>query len=181
MGRKRLAVALGVRAMAAFVLVLAAAAPARAQRGMDEYEVKAAFLYNFVKFVQWPPSDQRSGVIRIGVLGHVPRLTVALETMTRGRPANGSPIVVKEMSPSDDPREFHIVFVPDSEAARAALVLERARGAAVLTVGESPDFLKDGGIARFFVEANRVRFQIDAAGAQQEGLKVSSQLLSLAK
>jgi hypothetical protein len=178
---RRRSAAFGVGAIAALVLVLAAAPPVRAQRGMDEYEVKAAFLYNFIKFVQWPPSEQRSGAIRIGVLGHVPRLTGALSTMARGRPANGSPIVVKEMSPSDDPREFHIVFIADSEASRSAPLLERARGAGVLTVGESPDFLKHGGIARFFVESNRVRFQIDSTGAQEEGLKVSSQLLSLGK
>ena len=181
MGRTRMAAAFGVRAMAAFVFVLAVAAPVRAQRSMDEYEVKAAFLYNFVKFVQWPPSEQRSGAVRIGVLGRVPRLTGALQTMARGRTGNGRLIVVKEIRPSDDPREFHIVFIADSETVHAAPLLERAQGAAVLTVGESADFLRQGGIARFFVESNRVRFQIDPAGAQQEGLKVSSQLLSLAK
>ena len=181
MAARRAAVALGVRVITALALVLAAAAPVRAQRGMDEYEVKAAFLYNFVKFVQWPASDPRTGAVKIGVVGRIPKFMGALEVMARNKAIGGRTILVREIRENDDPRNFHLIFIAESERSRQADVLERARGASVLTVGESADFLEHGGIARFFVEANRVRFQIDAAQAQQEGLKVSSQLLSLAK
>jgi hypothetical protein len=169
----------GIRTVAALALVVSVAVPAQAQRGLDEYEVKAAFLLNFVKFVQWPPSDQRSGAVTIGVVGRMRKFTNALEAIVRGRVVNGQVIIAREMRENDDPRGFHIIFIADSEASQIAGILERTRGAGVLTVGESPDFLTEGGVARFFVEANRVRFQIDPINAQQERLKISSQLLSL--
>jgi hypothetical protein len=74
-----------------------------------------------------------------------------------------------------------MLFIEASEARRSADVLKRAQSGGVLTVGETRQFLEEGGLVRFYVEANRLRFQIDAEGAQREGLKISSQLLSLAK
>lgn len=170
----------GVSVVTAFLLTVAVSVPAQAQRNLDEYEVKAAFLYNFMKFVEWPPSDDWSSTLAICVVGRGPFLEV-LETIAQGKQANGREVDVRQFLDGDDPRTCHAIFVVASEARQTAAILQRVRHAAVLTVGETRQFLSDGGMVRFYVEANRVRFQIDPAGAQRAGLKVSSQLLSLAK
>ena len=175
----------GVRVGVATLMVVAAmvatTSPLRAQRGLDEDEVKAAFLFNFVKFVQWPPSNDRpADVIVIGVVGREPFGDV-MDSVVRGKTVNGRELVVRRLSADQDPRTVHMLFIEASEARRSADVLKRAQSGGVLTVGETRQFLEEGGLVRFYVEANRLRFQIDAEGAQREGLKISSQLLSLAK
>lgn len=169
-----------IHAATALALIALAAGPAHAQRSLDEYEVKAAFLYNFVKFVEWPPSDHRSDAVVIGIVGRGP-FNEALEVIASGKKVGARVVRVRQLRREDDPRTFHIVFIPQSEARDTATIVQSVRDAGVFTVGETPSFLAEGGIARFYVEANRVRFQIDAVGAQRSGLKISSQLLSLAK
>lgn len=143
----------------------------------DEYQVKAAFLYNFTRFVQWPWPP--AGPFVIAVVGD-DRIAEALERVVRGKTAHGRAVVVRRLAPSDDPRGAHILFVTADSEARTADLRARALAAGVLTVGESPYFLREGGMIRFLVDDNRVRFQIDAAAAQAAGLRISSQLLSLA-
>ena len=166
--------------MALVLAAAMAAVPAHAQGRFDEYQVKAAFLFNFVKFTQWPPSDYRSDAVVIGVVGRGPFYT-ALEGLVKGQKLNGREVVVREVMDAEDLRTYHIILIAESEARRAADILQRVKGAGVLTVGETPYFLREGGLVRFYVEANRIRFQIDPAGAQQAGLKINSQLLSLAR
>jgi len=154
------------------------AAGAQGER-RDEYHVKAAFLYNFAKFIQWPESD-RSEMLVVGVVGHSP-FNEVFEAVVTGKSVNGRVIVVRQFQSDDDPRAFNIIFIGVSEARRTADILLRVGGASVLTVGETPHFLTEGGIVQFYVRENRVRFDINSAGANQAGLRISSQLLSLAK
>lgn len=170
----------GSGAALAALLTVAVSLPAAAQRQLSEHEVKAAFLYNFMKFVEWPQPDDRSAARSICVAGRDP-LHEVLETIAQGKQVNGREVVVRQLAGDDDPRECHAIFIVASEASRTASILQRVRYAAVLTVGETRRFVTDGGMVRFYVEGNRVRFEIDPAGAQRAGLKISSQLLSLAK
>ena len=154
--------------------------PAGAQGGrLDESHVKAAFLYNFAKFIQWPESD-RSTTLVVGVVGRSPFNDV-FEAVVTGKSVNGREIVVRQFQIDDDPKTFHIIFIGVSEARRTADILLRVGGASVLTVGETPHFLTEGGIVQFYIRENRVRFDINSAGANQAGLRISSQLLSLAR
>jgi hypothetical protein len=146
---------------------------------LDEHQVKAAFLYNFAKFIQWPASDVSEPLV-VGMVGRSP-FNEVFEKIVTGKSVNGRAIVVRQLQDGDDARAFDIIFIVASEARRTADILERVGGASVLTVGETPQFLRDGGIVQFYVRDNRVRFDINSAGATQAGLRISSQLLSLAR
>jgi hypothetical protein len=167
----------------AVLLLGGASSPASAvppQSRVDEYQIKAAFLYNFAKFVQFPASDERPGPLVIGVLGDDPFGDI-LDAAVKGKTVQGREIVVRRLRDDDDLRHCHIAFVGASERRRVPEIVAHANDAGVLTVSESPHFLREGGIVRFYVEANRVRFQIDAAAAERAGLKINSLLLSLAQ
>lgn len=143
----------------------------------DERLVKAAFLYNFVKFVEWPTPAAAPFVV--GIVGDDGMARV-VEDVVRGRTAQGRELVVRRLADTDDPRGCHLVFVTAEADGRAREVIQRARGAQILTVGETPYFLREGGMIRFLVDDSRIRFQIDAASVGSAGLRISSQLLSLA-
>lgn len=151
-----------------------------AERG-EESQVKAAFLYNFVKFIQWPPLDGRStSDVVICVVARNP-FNGVLDAIVRGKTVNGRTIVVRQFKDGDDPRLFHVIFISAAEAHRREEILARVRGVSVLTVGETPHFLREGGVVELFIENNRLRFRINATAANLAGLRISSQLLSLAK
>ena len=99
-----------------------------------------------------------------------------------GKTVNGRAIVVRELRDEEDARGCHMVFFDEaSDGPRRSGILRRVRDGAVLTVGETNKFLAEGGLVRLYVEGDRLRFQIDSVGVQLSGLKVSAQLLSLAK
>jgi len=170
---------MAIRTIAALVIVAFAAVPARAQRGLDEHEVKAAFLYNFMKFVEWP-RDDKSAPLAMCVAGRDPVRDV-LSALASGKPVNGRQVVVRGLGDGAEARSCHVIFIGAAESERHAAIVHQVRNSAVLTVGETRQFVDDGGLVRFYVDANRVRFAIDPAGAQRVGLKISSQLLSLSK
>lgn len=138
----------------------------------NEYRVKGALLVNFVKFVQW----HRSGPLNVCLAGDAP----GLDDATRGKTVNGSELVTRHVDPDDDLTRCNVLFVSASVGRHTGDMLKRLGAAPVLTVGEIDPFLNDGGIVRFFIEANRIRFQINAKAAEERGVKISSQLLSLA-
>ena len=161
-----------VALLAAAVLV----APLRAQPQVaDEYRVKAAFLYNFFKYVEWPPSAPQDGPLWICVAGRNPFGSVLEETIA-GETLNGRPLatrVILEPEPG-----CHIVFVPDGAATSA--YLRAAEGTPTLTVGERPDFINSGGTIRFYIADGNIRFAVNPAAAERAGLRISSRLLQLA-
>ena len=146
-------------------------------QGTSEYEVKAAFLYNFAKFVEWPSPPQTA--IELCVVGEDPFGNV-LEDTVRGKTINGRPLVVRRMKPGENPRSCQIAFIGAADHESRA-VLETLRGANVLTVGDSPNFARDGGIINFILKDNKVYFEINVDAAEQAHLKISSKLLNLAK
>ncbi len=146
-------------------------------QGISEYEVKAAFLYNFAKFVEWP--DPASGSIRLCIVGDDPFGNILEETV-RGKTISEQPIEIKRLNRGDNPRSCQIAFISVSERPPRA-VLDLLQGASTLTVGESPNFAKDGGMINFVLEDKRVHFEINLAAAQRGRLKISSKLLNLAR
>ena len=118
------------------------------------------------------------GPLTIAVVGDDP-FDWRLDQVMKGRSANGRDIVVKRVRPSDDLTKYHVLFVSASEAARVASIVARTSQAPVLTVGDTPGFVDDGGMVRLFVDGERVRFQISVAAVERARLKASAQLLSL--
>lgn len=146
-----------------------------ARRG-EEAQVKAAFLFNFAKFTSWPSPPE--GPLVIGIAGD-PAFSGVVERLVKGRTVNGRELVAKRHDDGEDLTGCHVLFVGAPERRDIASWLARVRGP-VLTVGETPGFLRDGGMVRLYVENNRIRFQISQKNAEAAGLKISSQLLMLA-
>jgi hypothetical protein len=144
-----------------------------------EYQLKAAFLYNFSKFVQWPSSrfeDETSPIV-IAVLSPSP-FGDELDRLVRDRLVNGRAIDVRLIESTADIPAAHIVFIP--AGAEARLNTGHLDEPGVLTVGESADFAARDGIIRFTLIDEKVRFEINQHSAEKAGLKLSGQLLKLA-
>lgn len=158
-----------------------AMAGARADAQGLEYQVKAAFLFNFTKFVEWPfdaftaPGDP----VTVCVVGDDP-FGESLDAVVQGETANGRPLKVHRTRSFADLRTCHMLFVPRSER-RQGTILASLRGAGILTVGDGDGFLTDGGIIRFVLDQNRVRFEVNLAAAEGNRLRLSSKLLRLAR
>ena len=146
---------------------------------VGEYQVKAAFLFNFAKFVTWPTAtfEGPESPIEICVAGRDP-FGGALEETIGERTVRGRPVAVRRIDGSEKVADCEIVFFADSE--RAPVLARRLERAPVLTVGETAGFAEAGGIVNFKIEENRVRFEINPDAASRAGLRVSSQLLNLA-
>lgn len=176
-------VVLKTSALGLLLLLLAAAVPAGADARSDlEYQVKAAFLFNFAKFVEWPADafERPRDPVAICVMGKDP-FGESLDSVVRGETVNGRPLVVRRPRQTLEARGCHILFLARSERGRQDEILSSVEGAGILTVGEDDGFLTDGGIIRFVLEENRVRFEINLAAAEANRLKLSSQLLRLAR
>lgn len=162
-------------------LCLGAASPAAAiapAAAPTEYEVKAAFVVNFARFVEWPEAP--AGPFVVGVLGEDP-FGDALDHAFRGEVTGGHAWTVRRLARPEDGTGVQILFVGKSEEKRLAAILAQMRGAPVLTVSDMPGFAGRGGMIGFRLEERRVRFDIDPEPAAQAGLKLSSQLLKLAR
>lgn len=145
----------------------------------DEYQVKAAFLYNFVKFVEWPAqafADNRAPII-IGVVGNDP-FGAKIDQMIVGKIAHGRPLLLKRFPNLRALTFCHIVFICSSERNNLRQALA-ATGPGVLTVGETEQFTQTGGIINFTIVNSKVRFEINHVAAEQAGLRISSKLLNL--
>lgn len=148
----------------------------------SEYQVKAAFIFNFAKFVEWPAgafADAKSPLC-IGVLGENP-FGANLERTVQDKMLNNRAIVIKECKTLEDARKCHLLFISASEKKPLQEILEGLAGAHILTVGEAENFLKGGGMINFFREGNRFRFEINDGAAKKAGLKIDSKLLGLGK
>lgn len=154
---------------------------ARAQ-APSEYQVKAAFLLNFARFVDWPDGSAAGthDSMSLCVVGDDPFRGILDETV-KGKTVNGRDLVVERFKRGDDARDCQIVFISASESRRLNPILESLKGASVLTVGETDGFAQRGGIINFVLEDNRVHFEINVEAAERARLKISSKLLSLAK
>lgn len=165
----------------AITSVLGVVRPAYADAAL-EYRIKSAFLYNFAKFVSWPDSAFVSDrqPLRICVVGRNP-FNGGLAKALAGRTAQGHPVELAEPRLISDAVKCHVVFIPESEDERVAQILQTLSGRSVLTVGESAGFQAAGGMIRLLLENKKVRFDVNLAQAESAALRVSSQLLKLAR
>jgi len=148
----------------------------------NEFQVKAAFLLNFLKFVEWPEPvlANANAPMIIGILGDDPFGNALPETL-HDESVHGHPLVLRRSHNLDDLRDCQLLFVARSESGHEAKILAHLRDAPILTVSDSDDFCVDGGVIQLYLENKKVHFMINQGVAQHLGLKVSSQLLSLAK
>jgi hypothetical protein len=147
-----------------------------------EYQVKAAFLYNFAKFVEWPASSFRDGTapFQICVMGRDP-FGEGLLNITREKTVNGRRLEVDTVADLEHARSCHILFVASSAKMPMQQIIEGLRGASVLTVGDTKGFAEQGGMIDFVLQDDRVQFDVSRTAVEQAGLKISSKLLSVAK
>ncbi len=172
-----------VRRIGVMVLVGALVFGRAAVAGVSEYRVKAAFLYNFARFIEWPETafDDKTAPLVFCILDPGP-FGDAFETI-RDKTVRGRPVAVRPFDPERKAEPCHVVFIntKDGDAARR-LLSEVFSRKGVLTAGETQGFARQGGVINFFItEENKIRFEINIAAARRAGLKISSKLLKLAE
>lgn len=147
-----------------------------------EYEVKAAFLYNFAQFVDWPPTNfaNAQAPLVIAVLGQDP-FGAYLDEVVRGVKVNNRPLVIQRYQRVEDIQACHILFISQSETKRLDDILAGLKDHSILTVGDVDNFARRGGMIRFVTEKNKIRFRINVEATKTANLTISSKLLRLAE
>jgi hypothetical protein len=164
------------------LIVLTASLARAAGPAVDEYRVKAAFLLNFARFIEWPATAFKSAdePISVCVLGKNP-FGSALEDAVRGKAVGGRSFVVRQVSSAQEANPCHILFVEVSKQSQLRQLFEDLKGFSILTVGDTEDFTANGGVITFKLKDARVRFEIAVGAAERANLRISSKLLSLAE
>ena len=168
--------------VAVLAWVLVGVPCSRAQRPKpSDYQVKAAYLYNFGRFVEWPSehATAKSGPFTICILGQDP-FGSALDATLAGETIGGKNVVAKRISTPQESAHCQIVFFSAAEAGRLNKIMEDLDKAAVLTVSDMPQFAQRGGMIQFVLEGNRVRFEVNLIATKHAGLTLSSDLLKVA-
>ena len=146
---------------------------------VSEYDVEAAYLYNFGKFVQWPDSAKKNPTFDICILGDDP-FGGTLEKLIANDHVHGRPIRKRMISRSAEAAGCAIVYISDSEARNLHRILAHLAGGSELLVSNLPDFAQSGGMIQFVLEGDRVRFKVNLNSANQSHLVLSSELLKVA-
>jgi hypothetical protein len=150
------------------------------QSRATESQVKAAYLFNFGKFVRWP--DARTGAddtLEICVLGRNPFGRV-LDDTVKGETIGSRKVISKTFPDIQDAAGCRILFVSPSEEAHLTTILAAAKQMGALTVSDIPHFVERGGMIEFVVQDERIRFAVNAVPVEDAGLTVSSELLKVA-
>lgn len=175
----------GIAAVAAVCLVLCllqngkVSAEERSAPVPGEYQVKAAFVYNFIKFVAWPSGEASAGrTVRLCILGELSDAG-PFDDLS-GQDVMGKRLHVVHLRDPQDARSCQVLFLSSSLSRRLSETLEFVRGHPVLTVGDTDGYAKQGVMINMYLENKRVRFEINAETAVQAGLQISTKLLSLA-
>lgn len=165
----------------ALILSFVAGLDGRAQAPATEYEVKAAYLLNFGKFIKWPAeaTPSKTDKFLICVLGDDPFGNV-LNTTVRGEKIGGKSVVARRVGHPQDATGCQVLFISRSEEKQARKLLQSISKTAALTVSDMPGFLDNGGMIQFTLVSNRVRFEVNLDPVQQAGLTLSSELLKVA-
>jgi hypothetical protein len=179
-----------VGVLIAITCLLSAMALGSHAEGLDssdssEYLIKAGFIYNFAKFVEWPTNAfaQPDSPIVIGILGDDP-FGATLDRIVADKKINGRSFAVKRLKwgrDLKDLRDCNILFVSSSEKEHIDGVVDAMKWLPILTIGDAPGFAKRGGIMNFTLEDNKVRFEVNVEAAKHADLTISSRLLTLAR
>jgi hypothetical protein len=145
-----------------------------------DYDVKAVYLYNFGRFVEWPASiTPKSDSFTVCVLGHDP-FGPALDATLAGETIGGKSVAAKRISNPQEAGSCQIVFLSSSEDSRLNKIVEALDKEVVLTVSDMPQFAQRGGMIQFVLEGKKVRFEVNLTAVQRAGLTLSSELLKVA-
>ena len=172
-----------VRVVAGLMLVIAVGAAvatprARAQSAVPEDEAKAAFLYNFAKFVEWPDAAfAGSNAFVVGVVGD-DAFAAVVERVLHGKVVRDRPLTVRRVTRAADLGGCHVLFIGDGR--QLGDVLQALAARPILTVGAREEFAPQGGMIGFLVDNQRLRFEVNLDPAARANLRISSQLLKLA-
>lgn len=163
-------------------MLLAHAPAAMSQRGGEEYALKAVFLYNFCRFIEWPDRAFASpdAPLVIGLIGEDPFGSLLEETV-KGESVRGRRIRVERYRRVSEIGACHLLFVAGAEAARADETVAAVAGRSVLTVGETETFLEQGGMIALIADRSRVRLRVSPARLRAANLAASSKLLRVAE
>ena len=169
-------------ACACIAILLAPGAGAAEDDASLEQRVKAAFLYQFAGYVEWPPNSfaQTGTPVTIAVLG-ADTLAAELSQVVTGRTVGGRPVMVKRVKPGESLAGVHILFIGRAENARLSHFAQPAQPRAILTVTESDGALAQGSMINFVLVDRRVRFEVGLDAAEKNGLRLSSRLLAVAQ
>jgi hypothetical protein len=146
----------------------------------SEAQLKAAFLLNFPKYIEWPPTDlaQPDGPIVVGILGGED-IVAEFSLMSQGRTINGHPIQLVRVTTIPQCRECHILFVGSAESRKMPEILRSLKGTNVLTVGESEQFIAQGGMINLARRERRIALEVNLDATRKTELKISSKLMAL--
>jgi hypothetical protein len=149
---------------------------------IEEYQVKAAFLYNFAKFVEWPAQAFKTSQdpIVVCVLGQNP-FGNALEEVIRGKSIEGRAFALRQVADAEEASVCQILFISSSEGKHFRALYPNLKPAGILTVGETQGFATNGGVINFKLDGGHVHFEINVGAAEHAQLQISSKLLSLAQ
>ena len=171
-----------VRSLLLSLIFLAAIQPSTANEpSLPEYQVKALFLINFTKYVDWPGSGAGEAPVPfiIGVAGDS-EINGYLQKAVAAKTVAGHPIVVRRIERDEELAKCQILFISDSEKKHLSETLNHVKTAPVLTVGETEHFTQRGGVIGFIKVEGRIRLQINLSAARQAGLRISSKLMGVA-
>ena len=168
-------------ASAALMYLLFAGSIALGQQRPSAYQVEAAYLYNFSRFVEWPAKTAfpQSNSFTICVLGEDP-FGQALDATLAGETIGNQKVTARRISSPQMSADCQILFISSSEANRLNKIIEALNKNAVLTVSDIPQFSQRQGMIQFVMEENRIRFEVNLTATQQAGLALSSELLKVA-
>jgi hypothetical protein len=167
-------------AVIASVAILLASHIGLSAQAVTQPALRAAFLYNFAKFTEWPPDSVPTGPLTLCVLDDG-AVEGALSELVGNSTINGRAVTISRGVRGARLRACHLLYVGEATAGRAAAILDELLGAPVLTVSNGDEFVRMGGIVGLFVEEGRMRFAINPDAAQRAGVRLSSRLLQLAK
>jgi hypothetical protein len=167
--------------IAALIFSCALTLHVQAQSPTTEYQVKAAYLLNFGKFVTWPaaPVPARLDAFSICILGEDP-FGAVLDSTVRGEKIDGRPVIVRRIRSPREVNACSILYISRSEQGQFRKIASSLDRSGVLSVSDSPDFINQGGAIQFTLTGNRVRFEVNLDAAQDAGLALSSELLKVA-
>jgi hypothetical protein len=159
--------------------MLMALVTVQAQNPPTEYQVKAAYLYNFGRFVEWPLNTAPGGSFTVCILGQDP-FGPTLDSTLAGETISGKAIVAKRISTPKETDNCQILFVSLTDSSRLNKIIAAVNKRAILTVSDTPQFAERGGMIQFVIDGKRVRFEVNLTATQQAGLTLSSELLKVA-
>jgi hypothetical protein len=165
------------------VIAVIAMTPASGQEYPSmEDQVKAVYLYNFAKFIEWPADTFPSAknAFRLCIYGYNP-FGSALDELVQGKTLNNRQLEVRRIIEPAELKACQMVFIDEKESTRLPEILKNLAGTSALVVGESEGFAERGGAVEFFLEDKKLRFSFNVDALQRARLQASSKLLALAR